>query len=147
MKDYLICHTSILPDYYLKVVRIKEELKKNPELNVSEACNREGLSRSTFYKYRDHLFRMEGNLKQEATISLLLSHHSGALSNVLSVLSAYKANIMTISQNAPIDNTAIVDLSVDVSAMVISMSELMTLLANTDGVVKVTLAKLKAIDE
>ena len=54
---------------------------------------------------------------------------------------------MTISQNAPIDNTAIVDLSVDVSAMVISMSELMTLLANTDGVVKVTLAKLKAIDE
>ena len=90
---------------------------------------------------------MEGNLKQEATISLLLSHHSGALSNVLSVLSDYKANIMTISQNAPIDNTAIVDLSVDVSAMVISMSELMTLLANTDGVVKVTLAKLKAIDE
>lgn len=143
MKDYLICDTSILPDYYLKVVHIKEELKKNSKLNVSEACAKEGLSRSTFYKYRDHIFYLEEGMKQEATISLLLSHHSGALSNVLSVLSDYKANILTISQNSPIDKTAVVDLSVDISDLSISLSEIMTKLSLTPGVLQVSLTKLK----
>lgn len=141
MKDYLICHTSILPSYFEKVVEIKELLKKDKTINIKEACIKVGLSRSTFYKYKDYVFVYEEKSK-EALLSLLLSHKEGTLSSVLNILSKYKCNINTISQSAPVDKTAKVDISIDISQISNTITNLVNEISTLDGVISVKLEKI-----
>lgn len=142
MKDYLICHTSILPPYFEKVVQIKELLKKDKTLNIKEACIKIGLSRSTFYKYKDYIFVYEEKSK-EALLSLLLSHKEGTLSSVLTLLSKNRCNINTISQSAPVDKTAKVDISIDISSIKNTITDLVNEMSKLEGVISVKLEKIK----
>ena len=52
--DCFIVHKSVLPDFYEKVLQIKEEVKTGKKINL--ACKEAGISRSTFYKYKDYLY-------------------------------------------------------------------------------------------
>lgn len=141
MKDYLICHISILPPYFEKVIEIKELLKKDKTINIKEACAKIGLSRSTFYKYKDYIYVYEEKSK-EALVSLLLSHKEGTLSSVLSLLSKYRCNINTITQSAPVDLTAKVDISIDISEIINTITDLIKEISKLEGVISVKLEKI-----
>ena len=49
---FLIVSTSVLPDYFLNVVKATE-LVSSGEKSISQACEEMKISRSTFYKYRN----------------------------------------------------------------------------------------------
>ena len=53
LKDYLIVEKSALPDYFLKVVEARRLLESGACQQVSGACEQVGISRSTYYKYKD----------------------------------------------------------------------------------------------
>ncbi len=62
-KKYLVVHADALPDVYKKVVEAKEMIKNGDATGVSEAVKAVGISRSTYYKYSDHVFSLaEGAL-------------------------------------------------------------------------------------
>ena len=95
--DYLIVHKEFLPDYFEKVVAARELLRRGKIREVSEAARTVGISRSTYYKYKDYVFMpSEGNACKKAVISLILSHEKGILSRVLNMMSALGANIVKV---------------------------------------------------
>ncbi len=53
LKDYLIVEKSALPDYFLKVVEARRLLESGACQQVSSVCEQVGISRSTYYKYKD----------------------------------------------------------------------------------------------
>ena len=55
LKDYLIVERSALPDYFLRVVEARKLLESGACTQVGEAVQRAGISRSTYYKYRDKI--------------------------------------------------------------------------------------------
>jgi len=70
------------------------------------------LSRSAFYKYKDSVFFYEDQDKSRViTYSLWLSDDPGVLSEVLTVLSRFGVNILTVNQNIPVDRVALVTIS------------------------------------
>ncbi len=134
-RKYILVDSSILPDYYAKVIEAKVLLSSGKEKNVSEICKTLGISRSTFYKYKDYVFALEeGAEHRKAVISFMLSHKAGLLGEVLRVLSEYGANILTISQNMPIHSMAQVTLSVELSPNHPDAEELTAKLGAIDGV-------------
>ena len=56
LKDYLIVHKDVLPDVFEKVVQVKKMMEQGEEIQVSDAVKKVGLSRSTYYKYKDDVF-------------------------------------------------------------------------------------------
>ena len=50
---YMIVDKALLPSYFEKVALVKELLDEGKAADVSEAVKMVGISRSTFYKYRD----------------------------------------------------------------------------------------------
>ncbi|MCF0116236.1 MAG: hypothetical protein HUJ56_12875, partial [Erysipelotrichaceae bacterium] len=58
--DYLIIHKSVLPDYFLKVIEVKKALEERKYANISDAVKAVGISRSTYYKYKDYVFVADG---------------------------------------------------------------------------------------
>ena len=56
LENYLIVHKSILPDYYEKVLQARKLMDSGKVREVSQAVKQVGISRSTYYKYKDYIF-------------------------------------------------------------------------------------------
>lgn len=124
-KDYLIIHKKVLPEYFLKVIEVNQAMKEKKYPNISEAVKAAGISRSTYYKYKDYVFLPEeSKITRKAILSVDLTHHAGSLSAVLDILKNNKISILTISQSLPVNEIANVIISIDITDIKISMSEL-----------------------
>ena len=53
---FYVINGNVLPEVFLKVVEVKRLLEKNKMLTVQEATEHVGISRSSFYKYKDAIF-------------------------------------------------------------------------------------------
>ena len=138
--NYLIIHKSVLPDYYEKVLEARRLLESGKIREVSEAARAVGISRSTYYKYKDHVFEpAELSDGRKAVLELMLDHHPGVLSAVLSRLFGAGANILTITQSLPVLGKASVTLSIDVGGVSRGIGALVSALEGVDGVDSVRL--------
>lgn len=144
LDDYLIVHKSILPDYYEKVIQVRKLLENGKAKDVSQAVKIVGLSRSTYYKYKDYILEpsamSEGRM---AVISVMLSHEPGVLSALLAKISEVGGSVVTITQSMPIHSIAQVTLSIDVSNIPGMLEDLMTDIGKISGVEK---PKLLAVE-
>ncbi len=114
--DYLIVNKKILPDYLEKVIETRELLSSHEAATVTEAVRKTGISRNTYYKYKDYVYRpQDSQSERKAILSLLLKHEAGSLSTVLQQLSSANASVITISQSAPVAGKANVAISLDIS--------------------------------
>ena len=132
---YLLVDREMLPECYLKVMDAKELILNGKAKDVSEASKMVGIARSTYYKYKDYVFSPNTDTEcRKAVISFSLYHKSGLLSEVLNVISGTGANILTITQNLPVNQRANVVISMDVSHVQCEISELLEILGRIDGV-------------
>ena len=144
LENYLIVHKSILPDFFDNILEAKHILEEGKAKNVMQATKMVGISRSTFYKYKDYILepiRMSEGRK--AVISMLLSHETGILSHVLTKVSDAGASILTITQSLPVHGKASVTITLDISGM---PSLVTGLLKDIDECQGVENTKLIAID-
>lgn len=132
---YLIVDKRILPDCCEKVVDARALLQSGKAGDISEAVKAVGISRSTYYKYKDYVFSpSETAMEQKAVISLMLKHIQGSLSEVLQFLSLKGANILTINQNFPIHGEANVIVSIELTHVSLSIDELIESLRSLKNV-------------
>ncbi|MBQ3079627.1 MAG: ACT domain-containing protein, partial [Clostridia bacterium] len=132
---YFIVDKRILPDYFEKVVKTRKLLDSGAVKEVSAAVRMTGISRSTYYKYKDFIFEPDETASgRKAVFLLLLSHETGVLSSVLSAISSLGANILTITQSPPINEKASVTLSADIGNIVCDAGEIALKLLSIQGV-------------
>lgn len=138
--DYFVVSKAVLPDYFDKVIKARELLRSGAVKEVSEAVRLVGISRSTYYKYKDYIFApSEGDTSRKAVLSMILQHEKGILAKVLNALGEYGANILTITQNPPISNRAAVVISMDISGVSGDFSDVVRQLALINGVERLNL--------
>lgn len=140
MNKYYIVDAQILPEVLDKVIEARGLLESGVVHQVSEAVKRVGISRGTYYKYKDYVFSAtQGREERKAVISMMLHHKKGILSETLNTLSEVNANILTINQNIPIHDWASVVISFAFNEMQISLDELMQRLRLIKGLTNVQL--------
>lgn len=143
LTKYLIVSKEILPEYYDKVIEAKNLIDSGKIKNISDAVKKVGISRSTYYKYKDYIFSPSTDLGRKATLSFILEHKKGVLSHLLNILAEENANILTINQDIPINDNAIVNITLDVMELDIGLDLLMEKLKTLDGVSKIRLMALE----
>ena len=99
---YFVVKQKAIPEVLLKVVEAKRLLESEKVLTIQEAVDAVGISRSSFYKYKDDIFPFHDN-SQGTTITLTfqMDDEPGILSDVLKIIAEYRANILTIHQSIP----------------------------------------------
>ena len=143
-EDYLIVRKKAVPAFFEKVLECRRLLETGEADDVSDAVRQAGISRSTYYKYKDYILEpseMAGGRK--AVLSMMLAHEPGVLSALLSCISDSGASVLTITQSLPIHNRASVTISLDVSSISCELTGLIALIGKTPGVEQ---AKLLAIE-
>lgn len=142
--DFLIVGKKVLPDYYDKVIEAKELLESGAAKDVTDAVKKTGISRSTYYKYKDVVFLpRSGDSQRRAVISLSLIHEPGILGKVLNCMSESGANVFTINQNPPIQNRALVVICIVIDDLNCSMKDLLEKLSKLKGVEKCALLDME----
>ena len=97
------------------MVEAKRLLDSERADSVQEATEMVGISRSSFYKYKDDIFPFHDNAKGKTiTMVIQMDDEPGLLSVVLRTIADYHANILTIHQSIPINGVASLTLSIDV---------------------------------
>ena len=143
MKQFLYVDSEALPEYFVKVLKTKRLLESGFTKSVTEAARANGISRSTYYKYKDTVFESLAELSaHRATFMLSLSHEKGVLSNVLSLFSALGLNVLTISQSLPVNNLASVMISADITVSENSPEDILARAAKISGVQQIQLLAL-----
>ena len=144
LSKYLLVDKSILPSYYEKVLEAKSLLSSGKVKDVSEAAKIVGISRSTYYKYKDYVFAINSDTgTRKAVVSMSLSHKAGLLGEVLGELSTQGANILTINQNPPINSRAHVVISMDISNVMGDAELVIKSLSQISGVSSVKLIAIE----
>ena len=123
---YYIVKQKALPEVLLKVVEAKRLIDSEKVMTVQEAADLVGISRSSFYKYKDDIIPFHDN-SQGTTITLTfqMDDEPGLLSNVLKVIADFQANILTIHQSIPINGVASLSLSIQILQKKLMMVSIM----------------------
>ncbi|HCC34206.1 MAG TPA: ACT domain-containing protein [Ruminococcaceae bacterium] len=131
--EMLLIDAALLPEGYRKVVEAKQLLKSGRAKSLAEAARMTGISRSTFYKYKDRVFAYgERSRKKILTIHVMLEDRPGVLSGLLARMYEAGANILTLNQSIPVSGLAPVSFSMQLSET--STEGLLEALRSLDGV-------------
>lgn len=132
---YYVLKEKAVPEVLLKVVEAKRLLDSGKAPSVQEATEEVGISRSSFYKYKDDIFPFHDNERgKPITMVIQLDDEPGLLSNVLQAIATFKINILTIHQSIPINGIASLTLSVDVFNKVNDVDDIVTAIEQVDGI-------------
>ena len=140
---FILVNDTIAPEVFVKVVKAKEYLASGKYATVNDALCAIGLSRSSFYKYKDYVFaHSKFDTEQIVTLFFTLDDIAGILSDILILLSSSGANILTINQNIPANSVANVTVSMRTDGMKVSLEEMIKRLKTVDGVNKIEILSM-----
>lgn len=135
VNKYFVVKQKAVPEVLLKVVEAKRLLESEKAITIQEATDRVGISRSSFYKYKDDIFPFHENAKgRTITMVLQLDDEPGLLSDVLKIVAEYHANILTIHQSIPVNGVATLTLSVEVLPSTDDISQMIEEMENPKGI-------------
>ena len=132
---YYVVTKRALPEVLLKVVQVKRLLMTEKKMTIQEAVDQVGISRSSFYKYKDDIFPFhETEEGQTITIVIQMDDRPGVLTELLAMIAEYEANILTIHQSIPLNGVATVTLSLEVLSSTGNMEDMIEALEGREGV-------------
>ncbi len=132
---YYLIRRSHLPDVIRRTTLVTELRNRDAHLSVLQAVTQIGISRSAYYKYKDVAKPFQATMQgQIVTLALTLQHQRGILSEVLNLLAALQANILTINQTLPLQGVATVIISLETRDMTRELQEALDAVRDMPGV-------------
>lgn len=132
---YFVLKQKAVPEVLLKVVEAKKLIESERAITIQEATEKVGISRSSFYKYKDDIFPFYDNAKGKTiTLVLQMDDEQGLLSDLLHTVAVYKANILTIHQSIPVNGIASLTLSVDILPTTGDVTEMLDTIERNNGI-------------
>ncbi|MGN0376127.1 MAG: ACT domain-containing protein [Suilimivivens sp.] len=132
---YYVVKEQAVPEVLLKVVEAKKLLDTGKVNTVNEAADQVGISRSSFYKYKEDIFEFhEHSQGTTITLTFQMEDEPGLLSDVLKIIAEFGANILTIHQSIPINGVASLSLSMQVLPTTGNVSEMLEAMEKHKGV-------------
>ena len=84
--EYFVVKQKAVPEVLQKVVEAKRLLESEKAVTVQEATEQAGISRSSFYKYKNDIFPFHDNARGKSiTFVIQMNDEPGLLSDVLQI--------------------------------------------------------------
>lgn len=132
---YYVVSQRAVPEVLLKVVEAKKLMNADQSMPVQKATELVGISRSSFYKYKDDIEPFHENAKgRTVTFVMQVDDRPGLLSSVLKLIAESHANILTIHQTIPINGVATLTLSIEFLTISEDASEMIERIKAEKGV-------------
>ena len=133
-KFYMV-KKKALPEILLKVAEANVLLNRGKAKTIKEAIDAVGISRSSYYKYKDDIFPIHEKIQGKTiTFVMEMEDQPGLLSSILKIVADCKANILSIHQSIPVNDIAMLTLSVMILPITEDVAVLFDRIENADGI-------------
>ena len=139
-KEFYIVDKRILPKSIQNVIKVDDLIAKT-KMSKYAAIKKVGISRSTYYKYKDYIkpFYEDGEDKVYG-LHLSLQDRVGILSDVLDVIAHEKISILTVVQNMSVDGIAKSTILIKASEdMIKKVDKMVTKIGKIDGIIDISI--------
>ncbi len=110
-------------------------LNRGKAKTIKEAIDAVGISRSSYYKYKDDIFPIHEKIQGKTiTFVMEMEDQPGLLSSILKIVADCKANILSIHQSIPVNHIALITLSVMILPITEDVAVLFDRIENADGI-------------
>ena len=134
-KEFYIVDKRILPKSIQNVIKVNDLILKT-KMSKYSAIKKVGISRSTYYKYKDFIKPFyEGGEDRIYSLHLSLKDRVGILSDVLDVIAREKISILTVVQNMAVDGVAKSTILIKLSeSMQKKIDKIISKIGNVEGI-------------
>lgn len=135
-KEHLyVLKERAVPEVLIKVAEANRLLESGKVDSVQAAADEVGISRSSYYKYKDDIFLYHENVRgRTVNMVIQLDDERGMLSSVLKKISESQINILTIHQAVPVHGIASLILSLDCSSDSVDPETVASEIEKVDGI-------------
>ena len=141
---YYVVKKKAVPEVLIKVVETKRLLATRRGMTIQEATEEIGISRSSFYKYKDDIFPFYAGKKgRSITFVIEVDDQPGVMASILNIFALYKANILTIHQSIPINGKGLLTVSVDIED---SETDVSAMIQDVEKIEDVSYVKIIAME-
>ena len=131
---YILTKRAV-PEVLLKVVEAKRLLDSEKACTVQEATDAVGISRSSFYKYKDDIAPFYEHARGKTITCLMqMDDEPGLLAFVLDKIAAAGVNILTIHQTIPVNGIANTTVSLEIRSAETDVSSLIEDIGEIKGI-------------
>ena len=113
--EFYIVRARAVPEVLRGVAKANELLASGKARTVNEAAELAGISRSSYYKFKDDIEEFHDSMDgMNVTLSCEINDETGILASLLGIISGCNANILTIHQSIPISGVADLSISLQI---------------------------------
>ncbi|MDO4284994.1 MAG: ACT domain-containing protein [Eubacteriales bacterium] len=135
---YYLIRKRAVPEVLQKVVEVNKLLASGGAKTVNEAAEKIGISRSSYYKFKDDIEEFhDSSAGTTLTLFAEINDETGLLSDMLRIIAQNKANILTIHQSIPLNGVASLSISIQITEDTGNVSAMLAELEHRSGVRKV----------
>lgn len=132
---YFIVKKRALPEVLVRVVEANRLLDSEKAMTVQEATEAVGISRSSYYKYKEDILPFTDNAKGKTiTFMMQMEDEPGNLSLVLNEVAKSGANVLTINQSIPINGVAPLTISVEIHSSTVDVMTMVDAIEAVHGI-------------
>ena len=136
--EFYIVRARALPEVLRGVAKANQLLASGKVRTVNEADELAGISRSSYYKFKDDIEEFHDSMSgMNITIFCEINDETGILANLLGVIAGCRANILTIHQSIPINGVADLSISLQIRDNTEDISEMIRKIEALGGVRKI----------
>ena len=134
-KFYMV-KKKALPEILLKVAEANVLLNRGKAKTIKEAIDAVGISRSSYYKYKDDIFPIHEKIQGRRQLPLCNGNGRSAriTFQYTEIVADCKANILSIHQSIPVNHIALITLSVMILPITEDVAVLFDRIENADGI-------------
>ena len=142
--NYYVIKKKAVPEVLLKVLEVQKLLDSKKAVSVLEATEKVGISRSSYYKYKDDIFSFYAGKKgRSITFVIEVDDQPGVMASILNIFALYKVNILTIHQSIPINGKGLLTVSVDIED---SQTDVSAMIQDVEKIEDVSYVKVIAME-
>ena len=136
--EYFIVRARAVPEVLRGVARANQLLASGKVRTVNEAAELAGISRSSYYKFKDDIEEFHDSMSgMNITIFCEINDETGILASLLGIISGCNANILTIHQSIPINGVADLSISLQIRDNTKDVSQMVRKIEALGGVRKI----------
>ena len=133
--EFYIVRKRAVPEVLRGVVKVNQLLASGKARTVNEAVELAGISRSSYYKFKDDIEEFHDSMAgMNVTLSCEINDETGILAELLGIISSCNANILTIHQSIPISGVADLSISLQIKDNTESISQMIRKIEEMEGV-------------
>ncbi|MBM6875357.1 ACT domain-containing protein, partial [Fusobacterium mortiferum] len=120
----------------VEAVQVQQPVVQHTKISKYEAIKKVGISRSTYYKYKDYIKPFfESGKDKVFSIHMSLVDKPGILASILNIIAGEDMNVLTIVQNIAVDGIAKSTISIQTTENMLRKIEgMLEKISEVDGV-------------